>query len=107
MRCALLEVPNELLLKILSLLSDPRDIGSLGLSCRAFQRIARSDEVWRDRVQDLVRLHLGSGSDVGVELWRAQDGVYAKYVHGLLSKGARYLGQLLDCRNHFIADTEY
>ena len=92
MTCSLLGIPIELSLNILSLLTDPQDICNFGRSCRALNDIARSDEVWRDRVEELVRTHARKKSDIDCMHWRPGDAIYANYVQPLLSTGAKYLG---------------
>ena len=87
----LLKLPSELVIGILDHLP-ARDIAQVQRTCHAMLDIARSDEVWRAKVEKLVQLH---GRKQDLRSWKAQDGVYARYVQGLLGISASYLGNLI------------
>lgn len=93
-KCMLLRLPAELHLAILRFLR-PRDVLRFGTCCKELLEIARSDDVWRDRVQDIVRTHLVAGSGEADRTWTtsAEADVYTAHVKTLLSTSARYLGE--------------
>ena len=92
----LLKLPSELLIAVFEHLAS-WEIAQLQRTCRTLHEIARSDEVWRPRVEQLVQLHVRNDKKDAAVLrskpWKAaQDGVYARYVDGLLGNAACYLG---------------
>lgn len=100
----LLLLPNELQLAIVEHLRHPRDLLRLGRTCKALHAITTSDDVWRARVDTLVRHHartshvnphLATASTVASALsWQAgSTDIYHKLVDRLLGKGAKYLGE--------------
>lgn len=89
----LLMLPNELQLAVLQHLGQPGDVLRLGRTCRDLQALATSDDVWRGRVEALVRRHAAASSVKSVPAWSPGPGVYATHVDHLLGDGAKYLGE--------------
>lgn len=85
-------LPFELKLSILRYLN-AQDLCRLGSTSHALREASQADEVWRDRVQDIVNAHLTVCAPTSPP-WKAQDvaGIYKAYVQGYLSRYARYLG---------------
>jgi hypothetical protein len=97
-KSSLLILPSEIQLAILDYLGQPKDVLNLGQTCRTFHAIATSDEVWRERVESLVHLHLKQNNTVvdnavDDSSWLAGNDVYARLVDRLLATGAKYLGE--------------
>lgn len=87
-KCHLVKLPSELLIAVLDRLA-ARDLARVAVTCSSLREIARSDEVWRSRVEDTVLLHARSKLATP---WKALDGVYERYVQSLLGGTSQYLG---------------
>lgn len=88
----LLTLPNELQLAIVQYLGQPQDVLSLGRTCRELHSIAVSDDVWRARVEAIVRRHARSSTHIPPS-WNPGSDIYATLVDHLLGEGAKYLGK--------------
>lgn len=97
----LLLLPNELQLAIIQYLRQPQDVLNLGATCRELHGIAISDDVWRARVEAIVRRHARSSNLVPPE-WNPGSKIYATLVDHLLGDGAKYLGEDIAAARHAI-----
>lgn len=97
----LLVLPNELQLAVIEYLRQPRDVLHLGRTCKALHAITTSDDVWRARVESLVRhqMRTSHSNPASLTSWQAgTSDIYKTFVDRLLGKGAKYLGGLSYCR---------
>ena len=96
-------LPDEILLKIFSTLSDPRDLGRVGRVCRQWRTVARAPQLWRSLPlsawevgswcwqQEQDRDHsMASLTAPGEDGWEEEESLLADRVLGLLQAVGKF-----------------